>query len=188
MRAIKRCIYNKIISPFIRKHRMKGLTKYGDDVKVGKKCRFIGWIECGRHISIGEGAYFVSSRAKLIIEDNCVFGPNVTIYTGDHATHVIGKHILDISDEDKEKLEGEFDLDVVIEEGCWIGTRAIILKGVRVGKGSVIGAGAIVTKDVPPYSIYVGVPSMKILPRFTKEEILEHESRIAAERAEGLKG
>lgn len=79
-------------------------------------------------------------------------------------------------------------MDVVIEEGCWIGTRAIILKGVRVGKGSVIGAGAIVTKDVPPYSIYVGVPSMKILPRFTKEEILEHESRIAAERAEGLKG
>lgn len=108
-----------------------------------------------------------------------VIGPQVTIYTGDHATDIIGKHICDIKYEDKKAQNKKYDLDVVIEEGCWIGTRAIILKGVTIGRGSVIGAGAVVTKDVPPYSIYVGVPSSRIFRRFTDEQIREHESIIA---------
>ena len=175
MKFIKRII-RKLISPIRKKKLMKGLTKYGEDVTVGKNCTFLGNIECGNHIFINEGAYFASTRAKLIIKDHCMFGPNVTIYTGDHAIRVIGKHIIDVTDADKDKLGGNFDQDVVIEEGCWIGTRAIILKGVRIGKGSVIGAGAIVTKDVPDYSIYVGSPlACKIIPRFTAEEIEQHE-------------
>jgi acetyltransferase-like isoleucine patch superfamily enzyme len=48
---------------------------------------------------------------------------------------------------------------VVIEEDCWLGTGAIILPGVRVGRGSIIGAGAVVTKDIPPLSLAVGVPA-----------------------------
>ena len=178
-------IYRKLFYPTIKKNRMKGLFKYGERVTVGEHCRFLGHIECGNHVSINEGAYFVSTKAKLIIGDHCVFGPNVTIYTGDHATNVIGKHIIDVTDEDKEKLGGGFDQDVIIEEGCWIGTRVIILKGVTIGKGSVIGAGAVVTKSVPPYSVYVGVPSVKIFPRFTEEEILEHE-RLLNTRGKGF--
>ncbi len=180
IRRIKRWLFGKLINPMVRKRRLKVLKKHGEDVRIGKGGRFLGHIECGNHVSIGEGAYFVSTKAKLIIQDHCVFGPNVTIYTGDHAIHVVGKHIIDVTDEDKERLGGGFDKDVVIEEGCWIGTRAIILKGVRVGKGSVIGAGAVVTKDVPPYSVYVGSPPWKIFPRFTPEQILEHESALYA--------
>lgn len=48
---------------------------------------------------------------------------------------------------------------VTIEEDCWLGTGAIVLPGVRIGKGSVIGAGAVVTKDIPPYSVAIGVPA-----------------------------
>lgn len=66
----------------------------------------------------------------------------------------------------------------MIESGCWIGTRAIILKGVTIGKGSIIGAGAVVTKDVPPYSVYVGVPALKVKPRFSDEQIAEHEKLL----------
>ena len=136
----------------------------------------------GNRVSIGEGAWFVSTQAKLIIRDNVAIAPNVTIYTGDHPIHVVGKHIIDISDSDKHELsvrEGvAFDKDVIIQEGCWIGTRAIILKGVTIGKGSVIGAGAIVTKDVPPYSVYVGVPSARVYPRFSPAQIAEHEEQI----------
>lgn len=73
---------------------------------------------------------------------------------------------------------GGYDADVVIESGCWIGTRAIILKGVTIGRGSVIGAGAVVTKDVPPYSIYVGVPERKCFSRFTEQEIEKHEEML----------
>ena len=64
---------------------------------------------------------------------------------------------------------------MVIESGCWIGTRVIILKGVKVGRGSVIGAGAVVTKDIPPYSVYVGVPAARIMPRFNEVQVKEHE-------------
>ena len=90
---------------------------------------------------------------------------------------VMGKHISELTDADKN--DSSLDQDVVIESGCWIGTGAIILKGVTVGRGSVVGAGAVVTKDVPPYSVYVGVPGARILPRFTAEQIERHEELLA---------
>ena len=51
---------------------------------------------------------------------------------------------------------------VVIEDNVWIGTRAMIMKGVRIGQGSVVGAGAVVTKDVPPYTIVAGNPAVVV--------------------------
>jgi acetyltransferase-like isoleucine patch superfamily enzyme len=51
---------------------------------------------------------------------------------------------------------------VVIEEDCWIGSHAVILKGVTIGAGAVVAAGAIVTKDIPPYTIAAGVPARVI--------------------------
>ncbi|HOA81763.1 MAG TPA: DapH/DapD/GlmU-related protein, partial [Defluviitaleaceae bacterium] len=49
--------------------------------------------------------------------------------------------------------------EIVIEDDAWIGAGAIILPGVRIGRGAVIGAGAVVTRDIPEYSIAVGVPA-----------------------------
>lgn len=168
----------RILYSLVQKHRKKHLQKCGQNVRIGKNCNLQGFIECGNDISIGQGAYFVSTGAKIHIHDHVVFGPNVTIYTGDHPTNVIGKHICEITDNDKKSLGGGYDKDVIIESGCWIGTRAIILKGVTVGKGSVIGAGAVVTKDIPPYSIYVGVPAARVMPRFAEEQIIRHESNL----------
>jgi galactoside O-acetyltransferase len=51
------------------------------------------------------------------------------------------------------------ELPVTIEEDCWLGTGAIVLPGVSIGRGSIIGAGAVVTKDIPPLSLAVGVPA-----------------------------
>ena len=56
---------------------------------------------------------------------------------------------------------------VLIEDDVWIGARAIILPGVKIGRGSVIGAGSVVTKDVPPYSIFVGNPAKFLKQRNT---------------------
>lgn len=58
--------------------------------------------------------------------------------------------------------------DVHIKRGCWIGTKVTILSGVTIGEGSIIGAGAVVTKDIPPYSIAAGVPAKVIKKRFKK--------------------
>ena len=159
----------------VQNYRRKKLDSCGKNVFIGKGV-LSGHIELGSNISIGTGAWFVSTRAKIIVHDNVVFAPNVTVYTGNHITNCIGKHISEISDEEKDKSSVVWDKDVVIESGCWIGTRAIILKGVTIGKGSIIGAGAIVTKDVPPYSIYVGVPQQRIIRRFSDEEIKAHET------------
>jgi len=165
----------KYMYSIIQKYRIRQFEKAGEDIIVNKNCTFNGHIEVGNHVRIGPGAYFVSSRAKIIIGNKVLIGPNVTIYTGDHPIHVIGKHLFDITDADKDRIGGEFDKDVIIQEDCWIGTRAIILKGVKVGYGSIIGAGAVVTKDVPPYSIYVGTPPLRIYDRFTPEEVMEHQ-------------
>ncbi len=54
---------------------------------------------------------------------------------------------------------------IVIEDDCWLGFGVKVLDGVTIGKGSVIGAGAIVTKDIPPFSIAVGVPARVIKSR-----------------------
>lgn len=155
--------------------RCKKLKSYGSKVWIGKNCTLNGHIEVGSDVVIGQGAYFISTQARLVIHDHVVFAPNVTIYTGDHAMDIIGKHIIEITDVDKKKQHNIYDKDVVIEAGCWIGTRAIILKGVTIGRGSVVGAGAIVTKDIPPYTIYVGVPSVKCMNRFSESQIIEHE-------------
>ena len=55
---------------------------------------------------------------------------------------------------------------------------AIILKGVKIGEGSIIGAGAIVTKDVPPFSILTGAGGVKVRPRFTEDDIMRHKSLL----------
>jgi acetyltransferase-like isoleucine patch superfamily enzyme len=75
----------------------------------------------------------------------------------------------------------EDEEEIVIEDDVWIGTRVIILKGVRVGRGCVIAAGTILTRSVPPYSIVGGVPGKVIRQRWTHDEILMHEKVLYPE-------
>lgn len=97
---------------------------------------------------------------------------------GDHRIDLIGKHIYEIGED--EKLP-ENDKDVIIEDGVWCGCNVTILKGCHIGKGAVVAAGSVVTKDVPPYAIVGGNPAKVIKFRFTEEQIKEHE-RILKER------
>lgn len=71
----------------------------------------------------------------------------------------------------KGKVEGLSKGDIIVDDDVWIGYRATILSGVHIGRGVVIAAGAVVTKDVPPYSIVGGVPARIIKYRFSKEII-----------------
>ena len=88
---------------------------------------------------------------------------------------MIGKHIIDIGD--VEKLPNQ-DLPVRVEDGVWCGANVTILKGVTIGRGSVVAAGAVVTKTFPPYSIIGGVPARFIKFRWTIDEIIEHEKLL----------
>lgn len=127
-------------------------------------------IRVGNDVYLGPGAILMASQSEIRIGNKVMFGPNVTIMAGDHNTLQVGKYMYDV----KEKLP-ENDLPVIIEDDVWIGTGAIILKGVTIGRGSVVAAGALVVKDVLAYSIVGGVPAKVIKMRFTEEQIKEHE-------------
>lgn len=77
----------------------------------------------------------------------------------------------------REKLL-ENDVAVTIEDDVWTGANITILKGVTIGRGSVIAAGAVVTKSCPPYSVIGGVPAKVLKYRFSVEEIIRHEETL----------
>lgn len=116
-------------------------------------------ISLGNNVSIGYKNTFYCTRAEIIIGDDVIFGPNVTIITGDHRVDILDKPIAAIKD--SEKLP-ENDQPVIFEGDNWIGADSTILKGVTIGKGAVIAAGSVVTKNVPPLSIVGGVPAKVI--------------------------
>lgn len=129
----------------------------------------------GDGTSIPKGSTFYCTIAPLTIGKKVIFGPKPTIITGDHRIDIIGKYIMDVTDAEKGP---EHDAPVVIEDDVWCGANVTILKGVTIGRGSVVAAGAVVTKSFPPYSIIGGVPAKLIKMRFTPEEIVEHEAMI----------
>ena len=147
----------------------------GKNCVIGKNGIFTlpSMIELGNNVSIGPNAVIYAYYRKLKLLDNVLIGPNVTIVTGDHSIRRIGIPLID----NKEKLP-EDDAEITIEEEVWIGANVTILKGVTVGRGSVIAAGCVIIKDVPPYTIYGGVPGKVLKNRFSLEEVIMHEKKI----------
>lgn len=129
-------------------------------------------LSIGNYTSIPKGSIFYCTRAELKIGNKVIFGPRPTIITGDHRIDIVGKYIIDVGDNEKMPQN---DAAVVIEDDVWCGANVTILKGVIIGRGSVIAAGAVVTKSCPPYSIIGGVPAKIIKKRFTPDEIAIHE-------------
>lgn len=140
----------------------------------------------GRNVSIW-------ARDGVVIGDNCYIGRNSQIecnvkfgndvliannvaFVGryDHHYQQIGISIRfasQVRDEDYSWLEK--DRVTIVEDDVWIGYGVIILSGITIKKGSIIGAGSVVTKDVEAYSIYAGSPAKKISDRFMNTEDLE---------------
>lgn len=121
-----------------------------------------------------KNAIIFSNNAKFIMEPYAGVGEGLRVSTGNHAMEV-GKMHNTIRDE--EKPDG-LDKDIIIESDAWLGRNVTLLSGVRVGRGSVVGAGAVVTKDIPPYTVCVGVPAKPIKFKWSIEEILRHENLL----------
>lgn len=131
----------------------------GDNVYVGHYSILKGYhrndMVIGDNTWIGQACFF-HSAGGIQIGKSVGIGPCVKILTSVHGDGPISAPVID------NQLEfGE----VIIEEGCDIGIGAILLPGVRIGRGSVIGAGAVVTKDIDDYSIVAGNPSRLLRKR-----------------------
>ena len=157
----KNCIYKFLVAPFVK----CSFKACGKSVFVPANCSFNGIenISVGNNVSFGAGFTVLSTKADVVIGNDVMFGPCVMIVTGDHRTDIQGRTMISIRDD--EKLP-ENDQKVVIEDDVWVGANVTILKGVRIGSGSIVAAGAVVTNDVPPYSVVGGVPAKLIKKRF----------------------
>lgn len=122
-------------------------------------------------VRIARYAVIYSTKAKVIIGSKVEIAPYLKIITGNHRIDKVGHFMFD---GDYEKRP-EDDKDVIIEGDSWLGVNVTILSGVTIGRGSVIAAGAVVTKSCPPYSIIGGVPAKVLKYRFTVDEAMEHE-------------
>jgi acetyltransferase-like isoleucine patch superfamily enzyme len=111
--------------------------KIGDKSNIGPYC----YIGCSGYIEIG---------------NNVMMAPRVSLYAENHNFDSIDVPMKD---------QGVATAPIIIEDDCWIAANCIILSGVRIGKGSVIAAGSVVTKDVAPYSVMGGNPAKKLKTR-----------------------
>ncbi|CAN8070770.1 unnamed protein product [Agarophyton chilense] len=111
-------------------------------------------VDYGINTEIGSNFYsnfdvVILDCAKVIIGNNVLVGPGVHIYTAMHPHDVKTRHYRNL----------EMAQPVTIGSNVWLGGKAIILPGVTIGEGSIIGAGSVVTKDIPPFSMAVGNPA-----------------------------
>lgn len=126
---------------------------------------------CGKNVNIEQGAFFHSGR-HITIGDNSAIGINAVL----SGKIMIGKDVMMGRDVIMRTINHRFsscdipmnqqgfepEEPISIGDDVWIGDRVIVLAGVNVGKGSILGAGAVVTKDVPEYAIMGGVPAKVI--------------------------
>lgn len=143
-------IWNKIPSRHLRKWFYQILG-----AKMGKRtfpCRRVE-ILFPRGLKLGDGVAIgwfaeLDARGGITVDHDTNISSHVKMITGSH----------DINDSN---FTADF-LPIHVGHHCWIGTGAIVLQGVKIGDGVVVAAGAVVTKDIPPYEIWGGVPAKKI--------------------------
>ena len=146
-----------IPSHTIRQFYYRKIMKYsiGQNAAIFMDCTF----DCTCFFSIGKNSVInakcrMDNKSRITIGDNVSISQEVMILSADH-------------DPDAANFKGR-DRPVVIEDYVWIGSRATIMPGVRLGKGSIVAAGAVVTNDVLPYQIVGGIPA-KLLRMRSKD-------------------
>ena len=149
------CSYSKFGGVIFKKIRFfctkLMITRCGQNVNIEKNATFSPRTVIGNNSGIGLNACIYG---PVEIGDNVMMAPDCIIYVRNH------KHdLIDIPMCEQGSTEEKL---VVIEDDVWIGGRVIILPGIKIGRGAIIGAGSVVTKNVAPYTIVGGNPAKKI--------------------------
>ena len=142
---------------------------YGTNIEVGKN--FFANYNCT-----------IIDVAKVRIGDNCQFAPNVSIYTAGHPIHPVSRNSL-----------YEYGKEVIIGDNVWIGGNTVICPGVHVGSKTVIGAGSVVTRDIPDWCVAAGNPC-RVIRKITDDDMRklfrdeEIDEEAWAEIVKGMEG
>jgi acetyltransferase-like isoleucine patch superfamily enzyme len=143
---------------YIKAKGCRNTVKLGECVTLD---RFVTLITCDVEdgdIEIGDSTY-IGAQVRLDGPGFIKIGRDCTIAS--YSTLVAGNH--HFSDRSRPiREQGMSYKGITVEDDCWLGSGVRVLDGVTIGRGSVIGAGSVVTKDIPPYSIAVGVPAKVI--------------------------
>ncbi|MGE0090591.1 MAG: DapH/DapD/GlmU-related protein [Bacteroidales bacterium] len=134
-----------------------------------------GLIARPNEVTIGNNVYiarnfFISAR-NLQIGNNVMIGPNLVIECDNHSFNKVGYSMFEY----RHERIGSF---VTIEDDVWIGANTTILANTCISEGVIIGAGSVINRTIPPYTLAVGVPCKPIKTRFSKEELQEHLIKI----------
>lgn len=121
------------------------------------------YCDYGHNIEIGKNAFInynctIIDVGKVVIGDNCQIAPNVSIYTAGHPVHPATRN-----------TAYEYGIDITIGNNVWIGGNTVIMPGVRIGDNVVIGAGSIVTKDIPAWTVAAGNPC-RVIRKITEAD------------------
>lgn len=156
------------------------IRKIGGKIEIGNDCLIAGTIVTetenariiiGDNVNVGGGT-IIDSAIGVIIEEDVLISYGCLIQDSDNHSTKYSLRKLDLADW-KERGEHNWDITpkgiVKIKKGAWVAARAIILKGVTIGTGSIIAAGSVVTKDVPDWTIVGGNPA-KIIRELNQEE------------------
>lgn len=108
-------------------------------------------LQIGDNVGIGQGSTFIAGGG-IIIGNNVMIANYVGILSNDH-------EYKDLTIPMKDQGMKKEKTPIIIDDDVWLGYGAIVLKGVKIGKGAIIGAGSVVTRDVPPFAIAVGNPA-----------------------------
>lgn len=108
--------------------------------------------------------------SRFIMKRGCLTAEGLVVVTSNHRQH-IGKFLSGKNEDNEYK-------DIIVEEDVWIGINVTLLAGAHIGRGAIIGASSVVTKNIPPYAVAVGNPAKVIKFKWSIDEILEHERQI----------
>lgn len=156
------------------------VLSHGDDLHLGAGTR----IWAPSHVRMGNQVYVgkdVHIEANCQIGDFCLIANRVAIVgRHDHDFSAVGFPVRFSPWVGSMRFPSKYaNEEAVIEDDVWLGFGSIILTGVTVGRGSVVAAGSVVTRDIPPYSIAAGVPAKVIGKRFDNRETTDrHEAAI----------
>ena len=168
------------IGDYVRIYNGSYISNRGNNIRFGHNVSIDHGVDIrafdreGGHITIAEHTYIgpyvcMAGPGFIRIGKDCMIASHSSLYANNH----VFENSSELIREQPVTTKG-----IIIEDDCWLGTGVRVLDGVTIGRGSVIGAGAVVSRDIPPYSIAVGVPA-KVIGKRGKTTELKGDNHLA---------